>query len=85
MKITIDTKHDSKEDIEKIIELLNKVINSSFQQETYSNDDNNNYDNLESSEPVFGNLFDQPTSIEEKQEEKEKEDKTVSIHELMTY
>ena len=54
MKITIDTKHDSKEEIKKIIGLLNHLVDS---EPVYSN-----------SSSEFSNPFDIPNSSEKKEE-----------------
>jgi len=70
MKITIDTKEDSKEDIQRAIRLL-----QSFVGQTTSPD-------FPAGENVFGNILEQPA--EEPKTEEEKVD-SFSIKDLETY
>jgi len=74
MKITIDTKEDSAEDIKKVIKML-----SSFIGEDYKKEDKT----PEVSEGMF-NMFD--SSGEEKKEEDEKEEyKPFELNDVVTY
>ena len=80
MIITIDTKKDAKDDIQKAIELLQKYVQVSG---NYGQDP---YSTLDSSEqPILGSMFDQPETPESPEEKEEKEKKPFSVNELMTY
>ena len=84
MKLTIDTKEDSKEEIQKVIELLNKILETTNSQTSQDN----NYKDYDSGQPVFGSMFDTPmgdNNPDDNPKEEEKEEETVSIHELLTY
>ncbi|MBU0615567.1 MAG: hypothetical protein KJ601_05725 [Nanoarchaeota archaeon] len=70
MKITIDTKEDSHEDIRKVIAMLNHLVSGS-DQPSYSNKPVNIFENPsafgESAKPaegnVFGGMFESPVQI----------------------
>ena len=70
MKITIDTKEDSKEEIQKAIRLLQSLVS-----QTPSSD-------LPEGENVFGSMFEQPFESSETEEDKAKD---FSIKDLETY
>ena len=77
MKITIDTKEDSAEEIKKLIKMLSSLIGEEYK----SVDENKEIPEV--SEGVF-NMFDSPA--EEKNEEDEKEeDKPFELNDVVTY
>jgi len=77
MKITIDTKEDSSEEIKKLIKMLSSLIGEEHKSV------NKNKEIPEVSEGVF-NMFDSPA--EEKNEEDEKEeDKPFELNDVVTY
>ena len=74
VKITVDTKEDSHEEIKKIITMLSALVEG----QSYTNQGNIFDDappsNSEPSGGIFGNVFDNPTPVEkEPEEEKELE------------
>ncbi len=73
MKITIDTKEDSAEEIKKLIKMLSSLIG-----EEYKSEDENK-EIPEISEGVF-NMFDSPS-----EEKKEEEDKPFELNDVVTY
>ena len=75
MKITIDTKEDSNEDIKKLIKMLSSLIGKEYK----SGDKNKEVPEV--SEGTF-NMFD--SSAEEKQEEY-KEEKPFELNDVVTY
>ena len=75
MKITIDTKEDSAEDIKKVIKMLSSLIGEEYK----SGDENKEIPEV--SEGVF-NMFD--SSAEEKQEE-DKEEEPFELNDVVTY
>ena len=75
MKITIDTKEDSNEDIKKLIKMLSSLIGKEYTSE------DENKEVPEVSEGTF-NMFD--SSAEEKKEE-DKEEKPFELNEIVTY
>ncbi|OIO62593.1 hypothetical protein COY26_05350 [Candidatus Woesearchaeota archaeon CG_4_10_14_0_2_um_filter_33_10] len=75
MKITIDTKEDSNEDIKKLIKMLSSLIGKEYASE------DENKEVPEVSEGTF-NMFD--SSAEEKKEE-DKEEKPFELNEIVTY
>ena len=72
MKITIDTKEDSNEEIKKLIKMLSSLIGEDYKKED---------ETPEVSEGVF-NMFD--SSAEEKKEE-DKEEKPFELNDVVTY
>jgi len=87
MKITIDTKEDSHEEIKKMISMLQALVGS--HEETYSNRDIFSEPSPEvthsASEPssgVFGNLFDEDKKedlVEDKEEPESDSDEDVEV------
>ena len=75
MKITIDTKEDSNEDIKKLIKMLSSLIGKEYTSE------DENKEVPEVSERTF-NMFD--SSAKEKEEEN-KEEKPFELNEIVTY
>ena len=75
MKITIDTKEDSNEDIKKLIKMLSSLIGKEYASE------DENKEVPEVSEGTF-NMFD--SSAKEKEEEN-KEEKPFELNEIVTY
>jgi len=75
MKITIDTKEDSNEDIKKLIKMLSSLIGKEYTSE------DENKEVPEVSEGTF-DMFD--SSAEEKKEE-DKEEKPFELNEIVTY
>jgi len=73
MKITIDTKEDSAEEIKKLIKMLSSLIGEEYK----SRDENKEVPEV--SEGTF-NMFD--SSAEEKKEE---EDKPFELNDVVTY
>ena len=78
MKITIDTKEDSNEDIKKLIKMLSSLIGKEYKSE------DKNKGVPEVSEGVF-NMFDSSGETEEKKEEDEKEEKPFELNKIVTY
>jgi hypothetical protein len=64
MKITIDTKQDTHEDIKKVIRLLTHLIGD----HPTTNQPNLFEDSASPPENVFGNIFNNPESKENKEE-----------------
>lgn len=65
MKITIDTKDDSPEEIRKAIQLLSNLIGEKHESQT-----NNIFDDdTPSNGSVFGNVFDQPKDPDKESKE----------------
>jgi hypothetical protein len=63
MKLTIDTKVDSHEDIRKAIRMLSSLVGDSVKE---SSPQKNIFDDDKPSDtPVFGNIFDDPKGSEE--------------------
>ena len=75
MKITIDTKEDSAEEIKKLIKMLSSLIGKEYTSE------DENKEVPEVSEGIF-NMFD--SSAEEKKEE-DKEEKPFKLNDVVTY
>ena len=75
MKITIDTKEDSAEEIKKLIKMLSSLIGEEYK----SGDENKEIPEV--SEGVF-NMFDSPA--EEKKED-DKEEKPFELNDVVTY
>lgn len=65
MKITIDTQNDSKEDLKRLVELINSIINN--QKEENNNYEENNKDENLNKDGMFS-MFD-----EDKEKNKEKD------------
>lgn len=85
MKITIDTKEDSHEEIKKIIKMLSSLV----EEETFTNQGNIFEDKSSEvgNQNMFG-LFDnknQNTPAEESKEEKDKEDLDIDIPGVQEY
>ena len=97
MKITIDTKEDSKDEIKRIIHMLSNLLERE-NKEVYVNksnifsDDNaaasnTNKEETEKVETAFGSIFNSPTSNtkEESSEETKEEDIKIDIPEIEEY
>jgi len=99
MKITIDTKEDSKEEIRKLIQMLSSVINNESR-DVYVNKgnifaDDNKQEETEKVESAFGNMFNNDNTKESSEENKEedseekketaKEDISIDIPQVMEY
>jgi len=78
MKITINTKEDSAEEIKKLIKMLSSLIGKEYKSE----DENKGVPEV--SEGVF-NMFDSSGETEEKKEEDEKEEKPFELNKIVTY
>tara|TARA_Y100000310_G_scaffold345618_1_gene467365 strand:+ start:3670 stop:3999 length:330 start_codon:yes stop_codon:yes gene_type:complete len=87
MKITIDTKEDSKEEIRKIVQMLSGIVNIG-NKDVYVNkgnmfsDDNDAANNVEEDkeevekvESAFNNIFNSPSSNTEEKKESTEETK----------
>ncbi len=72
MKITIDTKEDSGEDIKKLIKMLSSLVG----------EDKKEAESPEVSEGAF-NMFESPA--EEKNEEDKEEEKPFELNKIVTY
>ena len=71
MKITIDTKEDSPEDIRKVISLLSNLIENS---NSIQQDDNiAQQEEQKNSNDAFANLFNDPVPQKEEKEEQDNE------------
>ena len=75
MKITIDTKEDSREEIQKAIRLLQSLVNQAGSSEYHEG-------SYPEGESVFGNILDTPTESSETEEKKPEE---FSIKNFETY
>ena len=94
MKLTIDTKEDSHEDIRKVIKMLQHLVGDSPVTNQPDIFDDPNSFGIGSSEPetsassgnVFGNMFDTPqTNQEESFESKESSEDEEDTPEIMPY
>lgn len=68
MKITVDTKHDSKEEIQQAILLLTKLIEAEHE---YLTKKSSKEDRVEDTTNVFANMFGAEPQSEDKKEEDE--------------
>ena len=77
MKITIDTKEDSAEEIKKLIKMLSSLIGEEYK----SGDENKEVPEV--SEGTF-NMFDS-SAEEKKDDDKKEEDKPFELNDVVTY
>lgn len=83
IKITIDTKEDSHEEIKKIIRMLSSLVG---EKEVFENK-RNIFESKDAPQNVFGNIFNQQENKEEPKEDTEeiKEDEKTELPEIMEY
>jgi len=74
MKLTIDTKEDSSEEIKKVIQLLNMLVDGRVPESASNNVFENNNEM-----PVFGNVFGDDTVEKKEDENSDEEPKEDSI------
>ena len=85
MKIEIDTKHDSPEELKKVIKMLQHLVGESpiTNQPNIFEDPNSfgasSTEGTPSSGGVFGNMFDSPSSTTEETETKKEEEETPEL------
>lgn len=83
MKITIDTKEDSHEEIRKVIRMLQNLVG---EEKVYSNQGNIFNDSKPVTKNVFGNLFSNDNKEESQlKEEKPSEEEKKDVPEIITY
>lgn len=84
MKITIDTKEDSHEDIKKVIRMLQNLVG---EEKVYTNQGNIFDDSKPVTENVFGDLFNNDKESKESplKEEKPSEEEKKDVPEIITY
>ena len=82
IKITIDTKEDSHEEIRKIIRMLSSLVG---EKEIFENK-RNIFESSDTPQSVFGNIFNQQSKEEPKEDTAEiKEEEKTEIPEVMEY